>query len=186
MPTLRDWLAAHEAGHVTYVEVFSSNTQYAYIDDLKTYTGNMVLSAELSSEEASSGIPAAGAAGEFAYHYQMIGRKASVEYMNDLLERTTSDRTLFYKNIDYDGLVNRGVKDTREIYFIRYAINKIYNKHIEAKIDLFNAIRNNIYENKFIGRSMLDAIKKGRNPDAAEISYDYNNIPEYIRKLIRE
>jgi hypothetical protein len=186
MLTLRKWLAAHEAGHITYVEIHSDKIEYSYIDDLVRMDGNTQLFEPLEIENAEVNAPASGAAGEFAYYLNEVGDTMPMgQFIRNLIDRTETDRNLFYMNMDYNGLVNKGIVDPKEVYFVKFAKRMVYDKYIRPELFLFNAIRAHLYRNGFIGRSCIDAIKASRAPNNNDIASDYNRIPESIRIDIR-
>lgn len=189
MLTLRHWLAAHEAGHITYVEMHSSLTIYGYIDDSVNKDGIMELFDTLQSlnlKNSALEAPASGAAGEFAYYYDKVENIITFrDFALGVISRTNSDRELFYKNMDYNGLVNDGETDPKEIHFIKWAKKMVYDNYIIKNMKIFNSIRMHLYQRGFIGRSTLDAIKANRAPTESDINADYARIPKARRTNIR-
>lgn len=186
MTTLRNWLAAHEAGHITYVEMHSSLVEYGYIDDKVKMDGNARLYDPLTIDKAEFDVPAAGAAGEFAYYLNEVGNAMPMDqFIRAIIGRTATDRDLFYLNMDYDGLVSKGITETKELYFIKWAKVMVHDKYIVKAMPLFNSIKAQLNQKGFIGRSALDAIKHNRVPSDEEVYHDYNRIPSYIRENIR-
>lgn len=190
MPTLRNWLSAHEAGHITYIEMHSSLINYAYIDDSVEGGGIAELLDDLKIKDSALESPASGAAGEVAYYLNEVvnegGNRISMgQFARGVISRTHSDRELFYKNMDYDGLVKRGEVDPKEIHFIKWAKNMVYDKYIIKEMPMFNSIRVHLDQRGFIGRSVIDAIKAKRTPTEFEIASDYDRIPKSIRQKIR-
>jgi hypothetical protein len=181
----RNWLAAHEAGHILYAVMKGKKVKYAYITNVQDIESVTKLVTPFENREDQIFMCAAGAAGELVCSEKENSCVIDlVSFARDLQLRTESDRQKFNQLIDYQGSV---IKDPERPsgFFVRYAKSYVADKYLTPNYEKFCSIKLNLEEYGFVGPSMIELILNEKVIEFNQVQSDYLAIPKKRRRVAK-